>query len=60
MMHSMDDDNKGDDDDITTSRDGDDDTRLGDDVEKCVFKRGRYVTHNSDIRSFKVSVQKWQ
>ena len=32
MMHSMDDDNKGDDDDITMSGDGDDDTRLGDDV----------------------------
>ena len=48
---------------MITSLDGDDKTRLGDDVvnvEKCVFKRGICVTHNCDTRSFKVSVQKWQ
>ena len=56
MIHSMDDDNKGGDDDITTSVNGDDVVS----VEKCVFRRGRCVTHNCDTRSFKVSVKKWQ
>ena len=57
------DDTRGDDDSSDTMLNTDDENRMvGEDasVVKCIFRRGRCVTHGCDTKSFKVSIKKWQ
>ena len=59
----IDDDTRGNDDGSDTKLNTDDDNRLvGENasVVKCIFRRGKCVTHGCDTKSFKVSVKKWQ